>query len=158
MVVIGGASNGVEDVVNEILRLVKRGSVFVLRFHGHGLPGIAGISDGTSDSEGCSSSLRTSNRKTMALLHRLAPIFGPYGCIHLMHCDIARQNQGRALLREISLLTGVPTTGGLSTQYGGVNAARFHGRTFTAFPAGLNMQGLVQTRKGIDGEMSYGMY
>lgn len=41
---IGGMSNGVEQAIQEIVQVVSSGSVFLLRIHGHGATGMAGIS------------------------------------------------------------------------------------------------------------------
>jgi hypothetical protein len=45
-ILIGGMSNGVEQAITEILGTAAPGEVFLLRFHGHGNSGIAGISHG----------------------------------------------------------------------------------------------------------------
>src|SRR3546814_11998807 len=43
---IGGMCNGVEQIVSDIVRFAPSGGVFLLRFHGHGAPGVAGFSAG----------------------------------------------------------------------------------------------------------------
>src|SRR3546814_9584819 len=40
---IGGMCNGVGQIVSDIVRFAPSGGVFLLRFHGHGAPGVAGF-------------------------------------------------------------------------------------------------------------------
>lgn len=138
---MGGASNGVEQAITNILTSVGSG-VFILRFHGHGAPGVAGVSDGQGSIPGEHlSSIHAGNWATIEpFVRRLRSIFGPYGCIQFMHCETGNGPQGRDILEKMAGATGVPATGGIRTQYGGgTRTFRFEGPTFTAFPSG-NLQ------------------
>ena len=136
--VIGGASNGVEQAVQMILS-ASRGNVFLLRFHGHGAPGVAGFSFGQGGAGfGHRADVDPANLHIMLpILARLRPIFGPYGCVQFMHCSTGRGPSGRNVLTSIARTLGVPVSAGIRDQLGGGLATfRFEGPTFTALPSG----------------------
>ncbi len=138
-IVIGGMSNGIEQMINTIVRQAR--DVFILRFHGHGAPGGAAFSSGDWELDP-----RGDNRATLTLrnlatmrpvIRRLRSVFGPYGCIQFMHCSTGRGQRGRQLLQAIADETGVPVTAAIYDQLGGgVTTFRYEGPTFTAFPSG----------------------
>lgn len=135
---IGGMSNGVEQAVTNIINGAGS-NVFLLRFHGHGAPGVAGVSDGHGGIPGeHGSSIHMGNWDYLQpIVARLSRIFGPYGCIQFMHCETGSGPQGKTMLQNIASATGVPATGGIQTQYGGgLKTFRFEGPTYTAFPNG----------------------
>jgi hypothetical protein len=142
VVTIGGASGGVEAAVNAILRVAAPGTVFLLRFHGHGAPGLAGISFGYGDLGGYGSTIDVANVATLRpVLVRLKPVFGPYGCVQFMHCSTGYGASGRRLLQTIANDLGVPASAGLFLQIGGGQKTfRLEGPTFTALPRGLSLQ------------------
>lgn len=140
---IGGMSNGVEQAIMDISRAASAGSVFLLRFHGHGAPGVAGISDGQGEIAGEHlSSIHTGNlARLRQIVSRLRPIFGPYGCVQFMHCSTGRGPNGRRLLSTIANELGVPVTAGVINQLGGGLATfRFEGPTFTAVSGGGSLR------------------
>lgn len=140
--VIGGASNGLEQMVETVVRSTRPGSVFLLRFHGHGAPGLAGISAGTGK-EGFHRNTITARggAQMRALIARLAPIFSAYGCIQFMHCNTGQGRAGRELLSLVADATGVPASGAVRTQYGGgLTTFRFEGPVNTAFPGGQTLR------------------
>jgi hypothetical protein len=138
-IVIGGMCNGVEHAVTDILRHGR--NVFLLRFHGHGARGVAGISTGHGDLDP-----NMIHRADIALqnlaelrpvLSRLRSVFGPYGCVQFMHCETGGGPNGRQMLRRIADLLGVPVSAGVNTQFGGgTKTFRFEGPTHTAVPGG----------------------
>jgi len=134
---IGGMCNGVEQAVTNIINEAGTG-VFLLRFHGHGAPGVAGVSDGHGDLGDHNSSIHMGNWAYLRpIIARLSSIFGPYGCIQFMHCETGSGPSGRTMLQNIANTVGVPATGGIQTQYGGGSKTfRFEGPTHTAFPSG----------------------
>lgn len=138
---IGGMCNGVEQAVTNIINEAGSG-VFLLRFHGHGAPGFAGIAMGHGDIPGeHNSSINMANWTYLQpIVRRLSTIFGPYGCIQFMHCETGSGPQGRTMLQNIANTVGVPATGGIQTQYGGGSTTfRFEGPTYTAFPGGATL-------------------
>ncbi|PKL96543.1 MAG: hypothetical protein CVV18_01350 [Gammaproteobacteria bacterium HGW-Gammaproteobacteria-8] len=138
---IGGTSNGLEQLVFDVVRSTRPGSVFLLRFHGHGSPGVAGVSFGTG-SEGFHGNSVTSRggAALRAILARLAPIFGAYGCIEFMHCKAGQGREGREMLQLVADATGVPASAALRTQYGGgLTTFRFEGPTRTVCPRNLSL-------------------
>ena len=76
------------------------------------------------------------------LFKRLAIIFGVYGCIEFMHCNVAKGIEGRKLMRNVSVVTRVPTSGSPDLQYGGgrKDTFRLEGKTYTHFPPKQNLR------------------
>ena len=153
-ILIGGMSNGVEQAVSDIVSSAGN-NVFLLRFHGHGTAGVAGVSDGEGLNDGIDhrSSIDINNVRTlMPILRRLAPIFGPYGNIQFMHCSTGRGPNGRRLLQQIANGVGVPVTAAVRDQLGGgVATFRFEGPTFTAVPSGGTLRGWCSSRPDFAG-------
>lgn len=139
---IGGACNGVEQLVGDVVRNTRPGSVFLLRFHGHGRSGLAGISAGSgSDGYHRNSITSRGGDQMRAIIARLAPIFGDYGCIQFMHCSTGHGRDGREMLSLVADATGVPVSAAVRTQYGGgLSTFRFEGPVVNVFPSGSTMQ------------------
>jgi len=145
---ISGMSNGVEQAVHDIVQIVPNGSVFLLRVHGHGASGMAGISEGTGgEGYGHGSSINYANWDYVGpIITRLRPIFGPYGCIEFMHCETGSGPLGRQLLSNIANTVGVPATAALRVQYGGGKSTfTFEGPTYTALPGGRSLKSWCQS-------------
>jgi hypothetical protein len=139
-IVIGGACNGVEQAVNMILA-ASPGNVFLLRFHGHGGPGLAGIAIGRGDVAGAFDERSDIDEETLnttlPMLGRLRGIFGPYGCVQFMHCETGRGPKGHRVLSRIADTLGVPATGAVDDQFGlgdGNLPFGYNGPTTTAVP------------------------
>ena len=119
--VIGGMCNGVEQAIALILAASPK-NVFLLRFHGHGAPGVAGVSFGQGDVDGAWDERADIDLDTLTvtlpMLSRLRGIFGPYGCIQFMHCQTGRGPQGQKLLSKIAGALGVPATAAVTDQAG----------------------------------------
>jgi hypothetical protein len=80
-----------------IVSSVRSGSVFLLRFHGHGAPGVAGISFGQGG-VGFGERADIDNADFAEIrpaLARLRPIFGPYGNVQFMHCETGSVRRAR---------------------------------------------------------------
>ncbi|WP_118949580.1 peptidoglycan-binding domain-containing protein [Taibaiella helva] len=141
-ILIGGMCNGVEQAVDEILR--RAGSnVFLLRFHGHGAPGFAGVSVGHGAfSRGERASIDVSNMEAlMPVLSRLRSIFGRYGCVQFMHCATGASIRGQQLLEFIADTLEVPATGAQLEQLGGgMDTFAYEGPTTTAIPGGASLE------------------
>lgn len=148
-IVLGGMSNGVEQAINTIV--ARSRDVFLLRFHGHGAKGDAGISTGRGDLDP-----NLEHRADIAIenftqvrhiVGRLRRIFGPYGCIQFMHCETGGGRQGRRLLDLLANEVGVPVSAGINTQFGGGLATfRFEGPTYTAVPGGGALRSWCESR------------
>jgi hypothetical protein len=132
-ITLGGMSNGIEQAVTEILR--RAAGAFLVRFHGHGAPGAAGISDGHGDLPSRSSF--EDNPETMRALKRLKRAFGHYGCIQFMHCQTGRGISGQRFLRKVADATGVPATAAYADQYASTlrETLRYEGATRTCCPS-----------------------
>jgi hypothetical protein len=138
-ILIGGMSNGIEQAVLDIRG--RASNLFLLRFHGHGAPGVAGVSDGTGDLGEHRSSFQKSPAVRRAL-QQLRGVFGRYGCIQFMHCDTGAGRDGASFLKMVADVTGVPATAAYRTQYASTlrETLRYEGRTRTVCPGGLTLQ------------------
>lgn len=152
-ILIGGMSNGVEQAVSDIVGAAG-GNVFLLRFHGHGTSGVAGISDGHG--LGTASTIAAPRQpQYSAAAARFAAArvnFRPLREIQFMHCSTGRGASGQRLLQQIADGVGVPVTAALRDQLGGgTNTFKFEGPTFTAFPGGNNLRSWCSSRPDFPG-------
>lgn len=134
---LGGMSNGVEQMIDLVIAQAPP-ELFMLRLHGHGTSGGAGMTTGdwsTSwGTEGDVIDLSDVTRMS-ALLKRLRGIFGPYGCIQFMHCSTGYGTKGQKLMKLVADATGVPATSAIDVQYaGGETTFFFEGPTRTRLP------------------------
>jgi hypothetical protein len=141
-ILIGGMCNGVETAINQIVAISR--NVFLLRFHGHGCRGAAGISSGHGELDPDMihrADIALQNlREIQHILSRLRTIFSPYGCVQFMHCETGGGKNGRLMLQKIANLLRVPVSAGIHTQYGGgMTTFRFEGTTYTAIPGGRSL-------------------
>ncbi len=133
---IGGACKGVEQAV-EMIRS-QWSNVFLLRFHGHGAPGAAGGSRGRGelDADSRQRSDISSDWQLLHLLGRLRPIFGPYGSVQFMHCELGRGSKVHRTLWRLATELRVPVSAEVNDQFGsGIDSSKFEGRTVTIVPA-----------------------
>lgn len=136
--VIGGMCNGVEQAMAMICGAASPGSVSLLRFHGHGTAGGAGIGAGDWSLGEHANVARTSMARVFS---RLRGIFSPYGCIQFMHCSTGQGVQGTSVLQAVADAAGVPATAALRVQYGGGSTTfRYEGPTKTAVPGGGDLK------------------
>jgi hypothetical protein len=141
---MGGACNGVEQIVQLITQAGRE--VFLLRFHGHGAPGIAGVSDGHEDGIPEKSDI-SSDSQIMDIVARLRPVFGQYGCVEFIQCQTGRGHKGRHLLSQIANRLGVPVTAATQDQpFGRTWAFRLDGPTVTFFPRGHSLATWCKSR------------
>jgi hypothetical protein len=133
---IGGMCNGVEQAVT---LLAGSKNVFLLRFHGHGAPGVASVSSGHGELD---PNLKeradiSSDPVILNLLGRLRPIFGPYGSVEFIECQTGGQTAGKRLLSQLAAKLGVPVTGAVQDQpFGRLWSFRLSGPTVTIVPGG----------------------
>ncbi len=145
-VIIGGMCNGIEQAMTEIRR-AARGPLFLLRFHGHGARGLAGVSDGHGDLGDHRSSFHDTPA-VRAALGQLSGMFGRWGCIQFMHCSTGAGPQGQAFLAMVASVTGVPATAALRVQYAGSlrETVRYEGGTRTSCPGGGSLRDWGRSR------------
>jgi Putative peptidoglycan binding domain len=148
-ILLGGACNGVEQAVSLITQASRE--VFLLRFHGHGAPGVAGVSDGHEDGEPEWSDI-TASTKIMDIVARLRPIFGAYGCVEFIQCQTGRGLKGRRLLSLMATRLGVPVTAATIDQpFGKSYSFRLSGPTVTMFPSGHTLKSWSKSRPAFAG-------
>lgn len=146
---IGGTCNGVDQIVNMITAASR--DLFLLRFHGHGAPGVAGVSDGHEDGAPERSDI-SADLRIMNIVARLRPIFGRYGCVEFIQCQTGRGAKGRHLLSLMANRLGVPVTGAWFDQpFGKRWTFRLYGPTVTCFPPGYNLSSWSKSRPAFAG-------
>lgn len=134
---IGGMCNGVEQVVSDIRRVSR--NVFLLRFHGHGAPGIGSSGTGHGELDTMLKELSDiwDSPKVLATITQLRSIFGPYGCVEFIQCQTGRGVKGHVLLGKMASQLGVPVTAAVNDQPFNRSAAfRLFGPTVTVVPKG----------------------
>lgn len=134
-IVLGGMCNGIEQAVTMIASRAR--NLFLLRFHGHGNAGAAGVSDGHGEIE--DHSTFRYDRATQDAMRRLRGCFGPFGCIQFMHCSTGSGQRGERFLRLIADTVGVPASGAHRDQLGGDlrTTVRYEGAVRTVCPGGV---------------------
>lgn len=136
---IGGMCNGVEQAVS---LLAGSRNVFLLRFHGHGAPGVASVSTGHGELD---PNLKergdiSTNPVILGFLSRLRPIFGPYGCVEFIECQTGGGRDGVRLLTQLAAKLGVPVIGAVQDQpFGRLWSFRLSGPTVTVLPGGASL-------------------
>lgn len=137
-ILIGGMCNGIEQAITEIKAAAR--NAFLVRFHGHGAPGAAGVSDGHGTIEDYSTF--RNDASTRQVLTKLRGSFGRYGCIQFMHCNTAQGTAGREFLQMVATTTRVPASAGTQTQYAGSlrKTLRFEGPTRTFCPNNIDLK------------------
>jgi len=151
-ILIGGMSNGIEQAVSEI-RQRAGGDLFLLRFWGHGAPGLAGVSTGHGKLGDHRSILRPGDPSRKALA-KLKGIFGHWGCIEFMHCSTAKGPKGREFLTMVAQAAEVPATAAIRTQYSDGTlrlTMRFEGPTRTFCPGGQSLKAWAGSRRAFPG-------
>lgn len=141
-IVVYGMSNALAFVVDEVIgRAGLYGSIELLRFHGHGAPGLMGIAGGKWSEMSRHVSDFGPRRRRLAgrTLAELGPYFAPHGRIELHGCEVAKGHDGRGLIRWIANAVGVPVSAAVRSQFDsgwGPDTYRFEGPVLTARPDG----------------------
>lgn len=136
-ILLGGMCNGVEQTVTEILKVAS--NMFLLRFHGHGAPGVgsSGTGHGELDPNMEERSDIYDDPAILATLGGLASAFGPYGNIQFIQCQTGKGREGRRLLTDMAKRIGVPVTGAVQDQpFSKAASFRLFGPTVTVTPSG----------------------
>jgi hypothetical protein len=147
LILIGGACNGVEQAV-DLIRNQER-NVFLLRFHGHGGPGVASVASGQGELDPKMRQRSDISEDPLVLrsLQRLRPVFGRYGCVQFIECETGRGHKGRHLLTRLAAELGVPVTAAVNDQpFGRGPTFRLEGPTITAVPGGSSLRNWCMSR------------
>ena len=164
-----GMSNGVQVACQRILAQGKPRATALLRFIGHGGPGVQGVAYGRyGNASGTPNALEArEGSATIAygnlwqnadMLQPIRGLFAPYGSAELHGCHTAKGPAGLWLLRTLATLWGVPVTAGTRSQRSlGNRLYRFEGPTITAFPNEGDLRGWARSlqAEGVHG-MSVG--
>jgi hypothetical protein len=143
----GGMSNGVAQLVTEIkARARGQQSIMMLRFHGHGGPGLIAISAGSRHSTGGIDGIAAQAVITPSLLPMLTPVLtqiGPlmhnFGFVELHSCRIAQGVNGMNFVRQVANTIRAPVRAGTSKQQM-PNVYILTGQTFSGFPANVSLR------------------
>ena len=140
-IIVYGMSNALSYVVDQIInRAQSFGTITLLRFHGHGAPGIMSIagSCGPDMSKHLADIGAKRRRMTRRILSELKPYFSPFGHVEFHGCSVGRGTDGARLLRSLARTLGVPVMAGIGTQYDedDSDVFRFEGKVRTAYPDG----------------------
>jgi hypothetical protein len=145
IVYYAGLCGAVGQVVSDIMRRAEtQGSIGLLRFHGHGAPGMMNIAAGKQSMFQHQSGISLSNLSgTKAELCRLKPYFAKNGRVEFHGCNVAEGPDGQSFLLQLAKIFGVPVSAGTQSQYGGgAKQFKFEGPVHTAKPDGSMMCGL----------------
>lgn len=143
-ILIGGMSGGMTVVTQKILAMTQK--LFLLRFIGHGRPGIQAISFGVGGERGADgknhgfgdqrAAFYYGNVQTVRFLG-LQRAFGPYASVQLQGCRVALGVKGRNFVTELAAALEVPVTASPHRQRSDFG---FDGATFTALPRGGSLR------------------
>lgn len=154
VVMIGGACAGVIQVVQTVRSRLPAGHrILLLRFWGHGRPGLTAISAGTGQLLGAPAASRpdhfrigsviaTENiSRISGALVGLRPLFVTFGSVEMHGCRAGAGRDGTRLLTELAGILGVPASAGQVDQwFGHVSAFRFEGSAKTVYPGGASLR------------------
>lgn len=139
-IIVYGMSNALGHVVDRIKqRAGGYGMITILRFFGHGAPGIMGIAGGSGPdmSRHLADLGGARRRRTVRSRAEHWPYFAPNGRVELHGCNVGQGRAGRRLLQSMAQTLGVPLSAGVRTQLaGGASNFRFEGPVRTAYPFG----------------------
>ncbi|MFL5296089.1 MAG: peptidoglycan-binding protein [Phenylobacterium sp.] len=141
---IGGMSNGLAQVEAD---LGHQRDLFLLRFIGHGCPGVQGLGIGLGGwieprpggkplihfFKGERSRVKGSAARR-AGWDGLTRIFGPYASVELHGCHVGAGKVGHQLLASLAKVLRVPVTASSASQH---QAVGFDGPTITVWPPGM---------------------
>jgi hypothetical protein len=123
-IVLGGLSNGVEQLVQEVRARVRgERTLLMLRLHGHGAPGLAAVSHGSRhvspgiDPIAAQSIIALALMPTLLpLLQRLEPLFHDFGFVELHSCRVGLGATGATFVRRFADAVQAPVRAALSRQ------------------------------------------
>jgi hypothetical protein len=157
-ILIGAMSNGVTQAITEIKSRARgNGSLLLIRFHGHGAPGLAAISHGTSRlNPGIDPILAQSVftievvKLLRPLLQGIAPLMHDMGFVEFHSCRVAQGQNGSSMIRDLASIWLSPVSAGLSRQKGGGNLNFILQQpSFTSFPAQANLKTWAASRDAL---------
>ena len=152
-ITIGGMSNGLAQVIGDIARRANGDDLMLVRFHGHGSPGLQSIAHGTRKIAGTmdyNEELTVLNSTTLHKLYGSLSILTRamcnFGFVELHGCRVGKGTKGAALLKSLAGIWKVPVSAGIpyaKTGYmpGAGSAVTFdlEGPIATAYPGGQSL-------------------
>jgi hypothetical protein len=137
---MNGMSNGIGQMVTNIMNAASPGSIEVLRIWGHGWSGGQLISSGHSAQTGVDhgSGLWASNLSQFQnTLGQLRSYFASGGRVELKGCQVASGTAGEDFLKALARIFGVNVVGAVETQGGAwVAGQHWNGPLVQASPNG----------------------
>jgi hypothetical protein len=155
-----GMSNGVTQMIAQVLSSAAGRRIGLLRIYGHGVPGSQLVSSGRGVTGGSATHGAALTAQAVRLMRnewgQLARSFAPYGSCELHGCRVAQGPSGLALLRELADLWRVPVSAGVQTQLvGRGRTARFEGPVRTAYPGGGTLRSWSNQVESAHGRVQY---
>lgn len=150
-IVSASQSGRITGVIEEIIKSLDGGTILLLRFTGHGSPGVIGVSDGKGlltpagkVDYSHQTSLDSRTLHTMAaILSPLRPFFEPFGSVELHGCMAGHGMEGISLLRQLADIWNVPVSAPTTEQrkgFMGDAVYRYTGSVQTQFPGGGSLE------------------
>jgi hypothetical protein len=153
---MGPMSNGVVQVMVEIRARAKgkKQSLVLVRFHGHGAPGLLAISFGKRSlfpGVHAPNERTVLNADTIGVLRSalaIDPYLADFGFIEMHACKVARGSVGIRMLKDLAEIWKAPVTAGLTSQsMGGKANYVLTAPSYTAFPGDVDLKKWASTRK-----------
>lgn len=147
----GAMANGVIQVMTDIrAQVADKSKLLLMRFHGHGGPGVAAVSFGKRSLDlvkgiDHEATLAVINGKTVAAvapqLRQMAPLFANFGFVEFHACRVALGAGGAALLRTLADIWNAPVSASTESQNAeGKSNFVLTGQIVTAFPGGVDLR------------------
>lgn len=156
-IVVYGMSGGVDYVMQNIAgRARGRGSIALLRIHGHGNRGMQNVTGGEINGAPHLAAISNSNLSQVSgSLQRITPFLTEFGSVQLLGCSVGGGANGRSLVQKLANAWRVPVTAGIFDQLGGgPSTFRFEGPTVTGFPSGGDLKGWSAHMEALHGNVS----
>jgi hypothetical protein len=154
-----GMSNGVSQMIDQVISARRGRRLALLRIFGHGLAGYQIVSAGHGAPGGATSHGSALTAQAVRVMRsdwgRLAAVFCRSGSAELHGCHVGDGAAGLALLSALADIWQVPVSASPSTQRTGRGeTARFEGIVRTAFPGGGGLRSWAQRIAQTEGSSS----
>jgi hypothetical protein len=152
-VTLGGMSNGLAQVIGDVVRRANGNNIMLVRFHGHGGPGLQSIAHGTRKiagkmdyNEELTVLNATTLQKLLGVVSQLASAMCSFGFVELHGCRVGKGPHGPGLVASLADCWKVPVSAGIPFAKSGYDKVAGSAVTFdlegpieTAFPGRGNL-------------------
>ena len=153
-IVIGGMSNGVAQLVSQVRsRVGGKRNLMMLRFHGHGSPGLIAVSHGSRRVSPGIDPIAARSIITLELLpvltpllQQIAPLMNDFGFIELHSCRVGEGATGTRFVKQLADAFKAPVRAARSKQ-AVVDVFTLVGPTQAGFPGGVHLSDWASSRE-----------